>query len=1290
MCINEALAQNYWFRHYWGNNGLSNNNVSCALQDDKGFLWFGTLDGLNRFDGYYFKVFRTDPKQLTSIGNNVITALYEDRSGTIWIGTHNGLWLYNAENEEFHLLQFTFTQWVGDITEDKSGNLWFTCNSKLYKFNIRTRKHTIFQQDKFNSVATDSSGNIFSTTNSGCLYSFHSETGSFKKYVIIKNNFLSNSELSCIAFTDNGQILIGTKFHGLKLFDKRTSKCNDIPLTAENDSKLFVTSILRSSATEYWIGTHSGIYIINLKTGKSSVIKNDENKPNSLSDDNITDLISDREGGIWATTKYYGIDYYNKKNSLFNQYQISNQQRGRNIIGQLIPDNNNLWVVNNNQELYTLNLKTGNFQSKYPEIKNITCVFLDNDQLWIGRNSGGISIIDVNSGKVLHNYPDISKNKNMVTSAVNSFCRYNDDIIIGSTTGVYIFNRNKKDFSLIKGIPTVVTSCLTVDHRGGIWVGTYFSGVFYIDPVTMVGRQIKLNFSGGGRFNNTVTSIFEDTRNNVWFASESVGIACYNTDNKHLRYFTADNGLPSNNTFKIVPDNDRAIWISTSNGLCRLNLSSLTIDVFNTSAGLPCDQFNYDSGTSLNGKIYFGSIKGVIGFVPALLKTSDFKAPLYVTGFQVESKEMPIGTHDLSLTRSIVNTRLITLPYDRSSISIDFAALSYHTPELTKYSYRLKGLENTWTYLKTNRKIYFTKLSPGKYIFEFRASSGNQGWTQDRKLEIVITPAWYASIWAYVFYSVALIFLIWVLLRFYNKRAEEKAGRYIIALNHEKNKEIYEAKIDFFTKIAHEIRTPLSLIVAPIEKIENTEDITEVRTNAALIQKNTERLIKLTNQLLDFRKIEHQNLALNFVSTNVSALLTDLFARFKPLAQASYLRFQLLREDKPVYSYVDPEALTKIISNLLQNAIKFAEKNVSVSLQYGDLNSFLIEVSNDGRIIPHSFKEKIFEPFFRLNSSENIEGTGIGLALARSLAEVHNGSLTLEEVKGTNRFTLNLPIHQEIEFDLDSFNKGELVDKNIDQNNEERPSILLVEDSVDILGFLYSELKQEYNVITAVNGIKALEQLSTANILLVVSDIMMPEMDGLELCRRIKSEITTSHIPVILLTAKTQLSTKIAGLELNADAYIEKPFSPSYLKAQIANLLRNRANMLNHFNTSPSAGMQSLAPSKTDDAFLQKLNGIILQNLDNGEFDVDELASMMFLSRRNLYRKIKAVADMSPMDMINLIRLKKGAELLLTTDLKIYEIAIRTGFNSPNTFSRNFVKQFGESPSDYVKRNTEK
>lgn len=641
-------------------------------------------------------------------------------------------------------------------------------------------------------------------------------------------------------------------------------------------------------------------------------------------------------------------------------------------------------------------------------------------------------------------------------------------------------------------------------------------------------------------------------------------------------------------------------------------------------------------------------------------------------------------------------TREINLKYNQNSFAFRFAALCYAAPEENYLSYTLKGFDKEWYSTTKSSTASYTNLKPGDYTFCVKTANAKGEWSNDIKsIHIHIAPPFWKSPWAYLLYFILSAAGIGYIFYRFRKQITDKQRRQLEILEAEKEKEIYHAKIDFFTNIAHEIRTPLTLIKGPLENILHKENIDRntIRENLDVMERNTLRLLDLTNQLLDFRKTETKGFRLNFMDCNISQLIRDTYIRFNPAAQQNGLKFQTDLPEQDFNAPVDKEALTKILSNLFNNAVKYATSSIHVSLMppcgMKEPGYFSIMVSNDGHPIPHDMQEKIFQPFVQIKQTsggQRTAGTGIGLPLARSLAELHKGKLYLKDSEEIC-FCVELPVDQEKAIQLQK-------DSTISQTGNMQTAIrqhstniciLVVEDDPEMQNFICAQLETVYCVIRASNGKEALQVLSEKTISLIVSDVMMPEMDGFELCHTLKTDIEHSHIPIILLTAKVTMQSKIEGIELGADDYIEKPFSTEYLLARIANLLSNQDKLRHAFTSSPFVNAKTIALSKADENFLDKLIEVIQKNISEPDFNVDILAEKMNMSRSSLHRKIKGIAQITPNEFIQLERLKMAAQLIQSGEYRINEVCYIVGFNSSSYFAKCFQKQFGVLPKDFCR-----
>jgi ligand-binding sensor domain-containing protein/signal transduction histidine kinase/DNA-binding response OmpR family regulator len=1307
-CVFVSRGQPHYFRSYGVREGMSGNSVTSILQDSRGFMWFGTRNGLNRFDGTSFKIYTNNLSDSLSIGSNSIVCLSGDKSGQLWVGTHKGIYIYDPRKEVFTPFRKLPQIDIRAIVRDNSDNVWIIAGYKLYRYNTKNAQleNYRFRDELSTALRISSKGELWVGTNNGTIRKYDVAKHSFIEYSVtgsLSNQKKIDNIRDIYPLTDS-TILVGM-LNRVLLFNTNTNQTRNVfqQFPWANDVK--VRSIFPQSDSVYWIGSETGLYMLNVRTGEGSRIQKEPDNPYSISDNVIFSIARDSEGGTWIGTFYGGVNYFSDQYSRFQKYfHHAGPAKGfkGNVVHEITADSRgNFWVGTEDAGLNKIDGQTGKARHfgadknqgsiSYNKIHGLLAT---KDELWIGTLEHGLDVMDLRTEKVIRRYNAGTDSNSLKSNfIVTIFQRRNGNILVGTRNGLFRYNRIKDNFSPLPpfGMPI---QAMHEDKEGTLWICSYGQGVYYTNEVTGKKGTIRhLHGNAKSLINDYVNNIFEDSKGNLWFCTEE-GLSKYSKHTGAINNYTTKNGLPDNQVFRALEDDLGYIWISTSHGLVQLDPNTQSVRKYGTASGLISEQFNYNSAFKSGSTLLFGTVKGLIGFNPAEFIQSTFVPPVYITDIQINNREIDLRDEQSPLKTSITYSQHLKLSYNQSDLSFSVAALSYAAPEKNEYKYILEGLEKEWVHIKGNRKIFYTKLPPGEYTFKVKGSNSNERWNpKETKLLITISPPWWLSVWAFAVYVLITMAVVITIVRYYHMAMKEKSKNRMEAFKMEKEREIYHAKIEFFTNVTHEIRTPLTLIKLPIDQLMKKEIVDqEIKTGLDMINKNTNRLIDLSNQLLDFRKAEANKYSLSFIKSNVSALLSEEFKNFKLAAEQKNLLYKLELCRIEPHAYLDPEAFTKILSNLFSNAIKYAGSTVIVKLlPFGsDDDKLNIEFRNDGPLIPQELKEKIFEPFYRIKETEKQSGTGIGLPLARSLAELHNGALTLKQPDGgMNIFLLSLPVEQVETISLQSLQTANDEDQEQDSNLYEEnapnanPAILIVEDNKEILGFLQRALNATYRVFQAFNGIQALEILQKENISLVVSDIMMPVMDGIELCKSIKTDLQYSHVPIILLTAKNTLESKITGLEVGADAYIEKPFSLEHLQAQIINLITNRDKLKEYFASSPLTHLKGIACSLPDKDFLERINGIINDNITNAEIDVEQLSVLMNMSRSTLYRKIKVLSNLTPNEFITLSKLKKAAELL-SLGYKVSEVADMIGYTLQNNFSRDFHKQFGLTPTSYV------
>ena len=1034
----------YYFKHYQVDDGLVHNAVMSIIQDKEGLIWIGTRGGLNRFDGYTFKPYKNNSDQFGSLGNDVINCIVEDKNRMIWIGTGKGLFKYDPYKEVLTELEAVPKEYTNNLVIDKDNNLWFLVQFSLYKYTQKENKVENLKTPA-SCIALDSNMHLWMGDNDGNICIYDPQKKQRPKIRIVNKSLPPNARsISKIYPIGNNELLIGCFKQGLKSYNHKTGQVRSLSLRTDHN-EIYVRDITLGNDQQYWIATESGIYIYDMAANTSINLKKRAGDPYAVADNAVYTIFRDNQGGMWAGTFFGGLNYYSRDNARFEKYYPLpgvNSISG-NAVREICSDNrNHLWIGTEDAGISQLDLKTGLFTNytvtgkkgsiSYPNIHGLLAW---GNQLFIGPFLQGMEIMDMRTGVITDRFKLIGDKGGPVSDFVISIYRTrNNRLLVGTAyrnAGLLEYDIQHKTFKRIPQIPyNTYVYDIFEDSGGNIWTGSVKEGAFYYNPQT--GRHGNLQFGDttkGHTINEfPVYNIFEDSDRALWFATTGCGLIKLSPDRKTIKRYTTANGLPSNVLYSILEDNSKHLWISSLKGLIRLNIATEEIKVYTQANGLLTDQFNYNSAYKhTDGKMYFGSVKGMIGFDPAAFDQKEPSPPTYITGFQINNKEIIPNEKSSPLSRSILYTDTIILKYNQNNFSIEFAALNYSSPEVTRYKYLMKGLDKSWTYLNTNRKAYFTDLTSGRYEFIVQAESNIGSWTgKERRLFIRILPPFWKSNTAYILYILILGMSLYLAIRFYNRYLERKHLRKQQLFEHEKEKEIYQAKIEFFTNITHEIQTPLTLIAGPIEWLtKKFGDQETVKKSLLIAEKNARRLVELTSQLLDFRKTEADQFSLNFVKTDITSLLADQVAAFKQEALNNKISLSLDLPGAHLMAFVDREALVKIYSNLISNAIKYAATRASVNIAPFSTadEHFTVRFCNDGKGIPPEYREQIFEPFFRMRGN-NKPGTGIGLSLAKSLTELHHGSLRL--ASGDPEliiFELQLPIHQKFEFQLSSWKK---------------------------------------------------------------------------------------------------------------------------------------------------------------------------------------------------------------------------------------------------------------------------
>lgn len=1311
-CISVLANNEYSFKHYNTDNGLSQNTVYSIFQDNFGFMWFGTKDGLNRFDGTNFKLFKLSTD--SNLSDNVFHRIIQDSNDNIWLSTDEGVYIYDIYQEQFHRFNrvtqenYSVNGVVTEMVADDDGDIWMSVEGKgVFCYSITNDVLKFFKipivEDGMKMVTlypADNNGVWVFRYSSPLLFidKISEEISEFN--LVDDEELLYNIDEVQDVFSDQKNILlVGTSQKGL-IEINTINKTHRVLLDKDAYGEhIFVRTIEKVAPNMLWIGTESGIYIYNKLTEEVVNLRHNPSLPKSLSDNAIYSIFTDKDGGVWVGSYFGGVDYYtNTYNNFDLFFPVLNEQslQGKRVREFCGAPNGNIWIGTEDGGLNLFDPENNVFLPLPMPLRtlynNIHSILQDGNYLWISTYTKGLNRYNlITEELVTYTYSDTSNS--ISQNSTFALCKDSQGLLwIGTLSGVDVYDEKTNYFTKMDELAGISIMDIFEDSNGFIWISTFLDGLYRYNPAKDVWRVFTYNSLNPESLPyNKPTSVFEDSKRRLWVTTQGGGIGLFESETESFITYNSKNGLPNDAIYQIVEDESSNLWLTSNHGLVKFIPEKKSFVNFTVDNGLKTNQFNYKSSyKDTNGRIYFGSLDGFVRFNPENLEVVYKNNNIFFTNLFINNIRVSPGNKS-PLNESIITTDKIVLSHNQNSIGLQFAQLHYSIFKNYRIYYTLKGSDDYWNRAPENNHIIYSNLAPRKYelILGIAESDSNDSITEIKRLLIVVNPPFWLNGWAYLVYFILFLFGLYLVLRFYKLREQLRRQESMRNFEQEKERELYRSKINFFTNVAHEIRTPLTLIKAPLDHIILTEKIPErVDDNLQIIRKNTDRLLDLTNQLLDFRKTESESYLLNLESQNVTELIRESLTFFKPLAKQKGINFEFNLPETDMYVQIDKDAFLKILSNLLNNGIKYSDKYLKVEAYISSEDQkFHLFTENDGLLIPHEYEEEIFKPFVQFNSSNfnNGSGTGIGLALANSLVQLHNGTLSLESDSKLNIFHLVMPVGEFIHLNngISAIEMNEINMKSNGSYNLKKSTILLVDDDIELLQFEAKFLSEYYNILVAKNGVEAIEILKDSNVNIIVSDVMMPEMDGFELTDKIKSNVEFSHIPVILLTAKVNAQSKVQGYEIGADAYLEKPFSIKVLLARIENLLQGREKLRESFMKNPLIGVSTVALTKSDEEFIKKLNNLVHDNISESNFNVENMAEHFNMSRASFYRKVKGVLDLTPNEYLRVERLKKAAQLLKEGDNKVNEVSFMVGFNSPSYFAKCFQQQFGILPKDF-------
>lgn len=1345
LCL--AQYNEFVFRHYTADDGLFHNTVCSIVQDKKGFMWFGTGGGgLSKFDGINFSNYTYEKNQKGSIGGNTVFSLFLDKEGIVWAGTlEGGVSRYVPETNSFVVYRHSpnneaslDNDYIRSIFEDSKGRIFI---GTLTGLNVLNKKDWTIQRIKcpihgqMFSIIENRKHQILVGSDHGLFY-LDERTKTLQPFPFSDKTLKRlTSYIFPLIQDKNGNYWLGTKEGLVKIASLENQTFEYYQADPRNKSSMLTNFDIRALKEDkegrIWIGSGQGLSCYDPNTKKFRHFQNDPNNPNSLGDNSIYSIFIDDANNFWIGTTNNGVNYFCTRPVKFELYQhITGDKNSlsNNIVNYFTICDSVLYVATAGG-LNTEDLRTGIFKVYLNNPNNINSISSNNiytiyvdhrHTIWIGTFDNGLNQFDPKTGtfkryleksRVLSIVDDDDINKLWVASL-------SDLKLFDKRTGAFTTYEPDEHPDSLHPFPTL----LYKTSNNLLWIANDdMSGLACF--IKKNNRFVNLSYNENkpnSLINNGVISLYENKKGPfLWIATKN-GLCKYDYLHNVFKAFTTYDGLPSNNIAGVIEDKNGNVWISTHNGLSCYNPKSGKFKNYNKNDGLQGAEFSNNACyISNDGKLFFGGKKGFNAFYPENITINKIVPPVVFTQFYINNQPASYGTKHSILKKYITETKEITLSYYQRSFSIEFAALDYTAPNNNQYIYKLDNFDKTWTNNQNDNKAIYTNISPGSYTFMVKASNSDGVFNEvPATLHIKILPPPWKTGWAYILYSLFIIFNLVLFARYLIVTSNRKHHQKLKRLQEQKEKEITQLKIDFFTNIAHEIRTPLTLISGPLERLMHSETSNkEVLEEYQLMQKNTKHLLRLVNQLLNFRKIEDNKYELSKSTFNIVELVRDLYTRFTPLARQKNYDFTFRSEKDSCVISADYDLIVSAISNLITNAFKFTKDWIEISIKMNQQigsnselqKSVIISVQDNGIGIPKEKTKKIFDPFFQIRdqqkqSDKDFSGIGLGLAYTRSIVDLHSGILRVDSEPGKGSvFSIILNV------ELSTINQKENTDKEDNTKNEnlqldefilteslqaaytpeinistKNPEILIVEDNKDLRLFLCKQLQNAYIIHQADNGEQALEITKQKDIELIITDVMMPVMDGFELCKALKSNPETNHIPIIILTAKADIDSKIEGTMMGADAYIEKPFSLEYLLALIRNLIDTRVKLKAKFLKNPFTETKLIATNKADELFLDNLNKLINNNIGNQSYSIDDIAKSLSFSRSGFHKKLKAISGLTPNDYIKLIRLRKASELIRAGQYRINEVCYMVGFSSPSYFSKCFQEQFGVSPSDLL------
>jgi signal transduction histidine kinase/ligand-binding sensor domain-containing protein/DNA-binding response OmpR family regulator len=1323
-------------------NGLSSNTVNYILKDRLGYMWFATEDGLNRFDGTSFKVYNHTVKDTNSIATNQIRVLYEDAQGNLWVGTNRALSVYDRQKDCFHNYPITSGTAVLTICSDGAGRLWVGSYAGLVLFDPASRQvkdytaHSARAGGLLSNTVTcvfrDSQKRLWAGTDKG-LYLCQAGADSFTRFSIAatERGAVSDSFVRVITEDRNGRLWVGTNNGGLNMLQADGKHFKNFSYSSTNAHTLssnLIYCVAPDATGKLWVGTEDGLNIFDPQTGLAQRVKSDDRNKYSFKGRSVLSLFIDGHGLYWVGTNQDGINKYDQNLAFFNiaQYSPFDPQglsspkitsfaegvRGEIYVGT---DGGGLNLFNRETGLFKHVLLAGKSPAAVPAILALE---RRNNELWVGTFHQGVYVLDIRSGAVKHysagNGPRdlpsgdifcIKKDRQgniWLGTNGRGVCMYEPRSGIFYRIGEMVKERNGRNRLLSDGFIRAIEQ----DSAGNMVIGTVGAGVALYNPVQRTCRVF--NRGNTDLPLDEAISLHIDRKGVIWAGTTSGGLCRLDYIHNRFINYAEQQGLANMVIYKILEDEAGKLWVSTNKGLSCLDPATSTFKNYSSQNGLQPSSFHLGAGLKeSSGLLFFGGMEGFNYFRPGALRDNMHVPAVVFTGLKIGGHTVVPGAGS-AIQQDISIAGEIRLDY-KQNFSVDFTALDYTTPGENRYMYRLDGFDKDWNDIGTARTAVFTNLYPRNYILEVRAKNSNGAWiTQPATIRIYVSPPFWMTGYAYAAYILIGAFVLWVIRyrgiqKLKNRFALEQERLRMKQLMEQERREAErlhefdQLKIKFLTNLSHEFRTPLSLIMGPIENLHDTETDWQKRELLGMVKRNGRRLLNLVNQLVDFRKLADREMKLHCTPGDLVAFLKEAAESFKDIAERKQILFTCTTELACFYTLFDRDKMERILFNLLGNAFKFTGNNGKVSLEIKQAHpsgELLMIVTDTGCGISIDNQQRVFDRFFQGDAHTGVlnQGSGIGLSIARDFVQLHGGTIAVESEPGKGCiFTVRLPlqvirdgVHETLTPEDTPAGETSLTAIQPGAPPADRLTVLLIEDNEDFRTYLGNNLRPFYTIIEAADGKDGWQKALSQHPDIIVSDITMPNMDGIELSRKIRADKRTSHIPIILLTALTAEAHQLRGLETGASDYLTKPFSFDILKVKIRNLVMLNQRLRQTYTRRLHIETPVTAVQSEDEKLLLSITRYIELNLDSVNLSVEDLCKHVYMSHASLYRKIVELTGETPVEFIRSIKLNKAADLLEKSDKKISEISYTVGFTTPNYFTRAFKAKFHLSPSEYI------